>query len=152
MKRRQILQTAMGLANNPFSWDMAESGHCSRDTIRSVGFWEMGRKPWGALCWYPTPSSFPPPQHTSTCSWLWGRWTGMLDLEMKTPLPLAGLSVGHPAGSPRPLVPGPLLFAVGCLTAWPEVGSLIYHVPTCPSSEKQPPVACLLHCKMLYQY
>ena len=76
----------------------------------------------------------------------------MLDLEVKIPFPSAVLFVDHPAGSPSPLVPGSVLLAVGHPTAWLEVMSLVYHVPTCASSEKQPPTACLLHCKVLDQY
>lgn len=76
----------------------------------------------------------------------------MLGSEVKIPSPSSGRSVDHPAGRPSPLVPGSVLLAVGHLAAWLEVVSLVGHVPTRTSSEKQPPVACLLHCKMLYQY
>lgn len=130
-------------------WEVAESGHFSKGT---VGFGEVGRRAWGALCQYSTPYFFSPPQHTSIYCQVWVQGTEMLDIEIKISFPLAELFVDHSAGSPSPLGPGSLLLAVGCLTAWAEVVSLIYPIPTCSSLEKQPPIACLLHCKMLYQY
>lgn len=130
-------------------WEVAESGLFSRGTAR---FREVGRRARGALCQHSAPYSFSPPQHTSIYCWVWVQWTGMLDTEIKISFPLAVLFADHPAGSPSSLMPGSLLLAVRCLTAWAEVVSLVYPVPTHSSLEKQPPIACLSHCKMLYQY
>ena len=124
----------MGLANTTYYWEVADSGHCSSGTIRPERFREVGRRARGALCQYPAPFSFSPPQYTSAHCQLW--WSGWdAGLGDKNSFPVSSV-VCRP--SCRQSQPGSLLLAVGWLTPWSEVMSLVSHVPTCSSLGEQP--------------
>lgn len=64
---------------------VADSGHCSTNTIRSVGIGEVGRECGVLSAGTQLHVPFPIPQHISIHCWVWVQWTGVLDLEVTIP-------------------------------------------------------------------